>query len=183
MDWKDIGGIVGKAAPILGGLLAIPTGGASVAIGQAIAAALGTDATPDAVAHAIQNDPQAAVKLQELNNQHKQIMAKIEADERIANASQAANEAIAVDNNTTQRWLSDNTAGGLPALTRPLLVWFCVFFTAILATTDGNIGGFTIKPVYVDIFNQLTVGSVLAYMGLRTYEKYKGVHNDDGRKL
>ncbi len=78
MDWKDISGTVAKVAPALGALLAVPTGGASLAIGQAIASALGTEATPDAVANAVKNNPDAALKLQELNNQHEQAMKQLE---------------------------------------------------------------------------------------------------------
>lgn len=60
MDWKDIAGVVGKAAPILGTLVGGPAG---AAIGGMIAAALGTGATPDAVQTAIASDPEAALKL------------------------------------------------------------------------------------------------------------------------
>lgn len=62
MDWKDLAGAVGKAAPILGTLLGGPAGGA---VGGIIASALGTGASPDAVAAAVQ-DPAALVKLREL---------------------------------------------------------------------------------------------------------------------
>jgi len=68
MNWKDIGETVGKYAPMLGDLLPIP--GAGIA-GKLIGAALGCDSTPDAIHAAIQADPQAAVKL-----------AQIEADNR-----------------------------------------------------------------------------------------------------
>ena len=63
MDWKDVAGVVGKAAPILGGILGGPAG---AAVGGLVATALGTDATPDAVSTALLGDPNAAVKLKEL---------------------------------------------------------------------------------------------------------------------
>lgn len=64
MNWKDIastvGGIAGAVAPLLGGPV-----GLAVSIGSQIAGALGTDNTPEAVAAALQKDPNAALKLQE----------------------------------------------------------------------------------------------------------------------
>lgn len=62
-DWKGAAAIVGKAAPILGTLLAGATGGASVAVGALISACLGTANTPDAITAAIATDPNAALKL------------------------------------------------------------------------------------------------------------------------
>jgi hypothetical protein len=65
MDWKDIAGVVGKAAPILGTLLGGPAGGA---VGGIIASALGTGNTADDVLAAIQGNPEAAVRLRELQD-------------------------------------------------------------------------------------------------------------------
>ena len=62
MDWKDIAGAVGKAAPILGTLLGGPAG---AAVGGLIASALGTANDPADVAAAMQN-PDAAIKLREV---------------------------------------------------------------------------------------------------------------------
>ena len=69
MDWKDIAGVVGKFAPLLGTLVGGPAG---AAIGSLIASAIGTENTPSAVSQALQVSPDAAVKL-----------AQIEADERV----------------------------------------------------------------------------------------------------
>jgi len=63
MNWKDVGKLVGKAAPILGTALGGPAG---AALGTLVAGALGADDNPDAVAAAIAVDPQAALKLKEL---------------------------------------------------------------------------------------------------------------------
>ena len=69
MEWKDVSAIVGKSAPLLGGLLGGPAG---TAIGGIVASALGSEGTPDAVRQAIATDPNAAVKL-----------AQIEADQKV----------------------------------------------------------------------------------------------------
>jgi len=64
MNWRDIastvGSIAGSVAPLLGGPV-----GLAVSIGSQIAGALGTDNSPAAVAAALRNDPNAALKLQE----------------------------------------------------------------------------------------------------------------------
>jgi predicted kinase len=68
MEWKDIAGIVGKAAPILGTVLGGPAGGL---VGGMVAAALGTENTPDAVNAAIAADPASALKLAQLESDEK----------------------------------------------------------------------------------------------------------------
>lgn len=63
MDWKDVAGAVGKAAPMLGTLLGGPAGGA---VGAIIASAIGTDNSPEAVEAAIVSNPDALIKLREI---------------------------------------------------------------------------------------------------------------------
>lgn len=69
MDWRDVAGKVGAAAPILGTLLGGPAG---AAVGGLVAAALGTGNTADDVSQAMATNPDAAVKLRQ-----------IESDERV----------------------------------------------------------------------------------------------------
>lgn len=63
MEWKDLAGIVGKAAPILGTLLGGPAG---AAVGGLVASVLGTGNTPDEVSQALAINPDAAVKLKQI---------------------------------------------------------------------------------------------------------------------
>lgn len=83
MDWKDIAGVVGKAAPIIGTILGGPLGGA---VGGLVSSALGVDNTPDAVSAAITADPTALEKLKEaeLNSkvQLQQLMITQEANQQ-----------------------------------------------------------------------------------------------------
>jgi phage tail tape-measure protein len=71
MKWKDVGKLVGQAAPVLGTALGGPAGGV---LGSIIANAFGVEDNPDAVARAVQNDPQAALKLKELVLQNEQLI-------------------------------------------------------------------------------------------------------------
>lgn len=69
-EWKDVGNIVGKIAPVVGTALGGAAGGA---VGGLIADLLGTDNDADAVAKAIQADPNIAVKLKEIELQAQQL--------------------------------------------------------------------------------------------------------------
>ena len=63
MNWSDIAKTVGSAAPLLGTLLGGPAG---AAVGAMVASALGTGATPDEVSQALAVNPDAAVKLKQI---------------------------------------------------------------------------------------------------------------------
>ena len=74
-NWPDIAHEVGKFAPEVGTALAGPAG---AVVGTAVAAALGTTATPDAVLQAVKNHPDVAVKLKSLEVQLKESRLKYE---------------------------------------------------------------------------------------------------------
>ena len=78
MDWKGVGNAVIKAgAPLLGGALFGPAG---AAVGSIIAAQFGVspDATPDQVMAAITGDPDAALKLREIETTHVERLQELE---------------------------------------------------------------------------------------------------------
>lgn len=71
MDWSKVGGLLGSAAPLIGGILGTAVGGPAgsaigAKVGSMVAGALGVENTPDAVAAAIQADPQALAKVAEI---------------------------------------------------------------------------------------------------------------------
>lgn len=70
MNWSDIGGIVGRAAPIVGTLLGGPAG---AAVGALVASALNVPNDPEAVNVALASNPDAMVRVQEL-----QLTARVE---------------------------------------------------------------------------------------------------------
>ena len=94
MDWSDITGFIGQAAPLLGGILAGPAGAAA---GRLVASALGVEDKPGAVAEALKSDPQALAKVRELELQQAVDLRKL--------AIQAEQNRLAAD---TQRMLSVN---------------------------------------------------------------------------
>ena len=68
MNWKKLGAIIGKAAPLLGTALGGPAG---ATIGALVSSALGVEDTPQAVSQAVKNDPDALIRLKqfELENE------------------------------------------------------------------------------------------------------------------
>lgn len=100
MDWKEIAALVGKSAPILGTLLTGPAG-AAVAVGGMIASALGTGNTPDEVAVALTSNPDAAVKLKEIEKQ-RQVELQALAVQHAANELSADTARIQAVNSTMQ---------------------------------------------------------------------------------
>lgn len=70
MNWSDIGNIVGKAAPIVGTLLGGPAG---AAVGALVADVLGVPGDPGSVNAALAGNPDALVRIQEL-----QVNAKVQ---------------------------------------------------------------------------------------------------------
>ena len=83
MNWSDIKDTLAKVAPTLGGLIGGPAG---AGIGSMLSAALGCANTPDAVQQALAVDPQAAVKL-----------AQIEASVQIAQINAASQQVQSVN--------------------------------------------------------------------------------------
>lgn len=68
MNWKDLGQTIADSAPLLGTLLGGPPG---AAVGSLVAGAFGTKASPDELAEAIKRDPEAALKLRQIELDNK----------------------------------------------------------------------------------------------------------------
>lgn len=85
MNWSDVGKKVADFAPMLGTVLGGPAG---AGIGSILASKFGTKATPDAVAQAIKSDPDAALKLQEVeSNNEVRLQEALLADRQDARAT------------------------------------------------------------------------------------------------
>jgi len=126
VNWSTVGDIVGKAAPLIGTLLGGPSG---AAVGSMIASALGTEATPDAVATALQ-DPDALVRIRELelNNQQELTRMHLEAETaRLVEVNKTMRAEAASNDPYVRRWRP--TYGYLTAF-----AWFVQMtgFTVIL---------------------------------------------------
>ncbi|WP_330959064.1 hypothetical protein [Photobacterium sp. 53610] len=76
--WDKVKQLIGTAAPMVGTLIGGPAGGA---VGGLVASALGVDNTPDAIEHAIKNDPDAFLKLKQIEMEHAQELKRLSLEE------------------------------------------------------------------------------------------------------
>lgn len=82
MNWKDIGQQIASIAPVLGAALGGPVGGAA---GALIASVFGVaQDDPTAVSKAIKADPESAIKLLALEQEHERALLQMASDERKA---------------------------------------------------------------------------------------------------
>jgi hypothetical protein len=86
MNWSEISSAVGKDAPLLGTVLAGRAGGA---VGPLVAAALGTEATPEAVS-AVLASPEAAVRLRRIETAHRAKLQEIQLEQTRAELADVA---------------------------------------------------------------------------------------------
>lgn len=85
MDWSDVGKFIGSAAPLVGTILGGPPG---AALGQMISATLGTDNTPDAVMKELKTNPDAVVKIKQMQLDHKESLEKMHLEAETARLTQ-----------------------------------------------------------------------------------------------
>lgn len=79
--------------------------------------------------------------------------------------------ALQMEGQITERWRSDN-AHWVTRLVRPLIVLWSFALLTIIVLFDGNVGDFTIKSAYIPMIEGIVTASVLAYMGVRSLDKY-----------
>lgn len=126
MDWQDVAGVVGKAAPILGSLLGGPAGGA---VGALVSSALGTPAGDAQAVAAALADPAAAVKLREIETAHaERLQALAVQAEQQRLAADTAAFATAAQDRASARAMQAETRDLTPRLLAGAVVlgWLCV---------------------------------------------------------
>ena len=92
---------------------------------------------------------------------------KIKFKEVLAKAESNAQEQV------TRRWEADAKAGWLPANIRPLTLAFLTMIFVIISFFDGNVGGFSMNPIYAPIYTNLLMVIYGSYFAGRTIEKIK----------
>lgn len=119
MDWKELGKkIVGVGAPLLGGAVGGPGG---AALGGILSEALGVSTdNPDDIARAIDADPEAATKLQQIQSEERIRLREI-ASERALSETEAETERQRMINETMRS--EYRTEGIYKSGWRPFVGW------------------------------------------------------------
>ncbi|MDX8408919.1 MAG: 3TM-type holin [Mariprofundales bacterium] len=134
MNWSDIKDVVGKAAPVLGSLLGGPAG---AAVGGLLAQTLGVDATPDKVAEAVRQNPEAALKLKQLELAQQQELTRmmLQHDQaQLTQVNQTARAELAQEDGYVKRWRP--TLGYAVTLTW-VVTWFAVVYAIIFKPIEA----------------------------------------------
>ena len=92
---------------------------------------------------------------------------KVKLKEILKQAESSAQEQV------TRRWEADAKAGWLPANIRPMTLIFLTFVFVVISVFDGNLGGFSISPAYLPIYQTLLICCYSAYFAGRSIEKIK----------
>ena len=101
--WDNIKEILGSSAPVIGTLLGGPAGGA---VGGLISKVLGVDNTPEAIELALMNNPDALVKIKELETSKELAILQAELENKRIDISSAIDNRK-LDNEKDQMFLSD----------------------------------------------------------------------------
>lgn len=160
MNWSDVGNLVGRAAPMVGTLLGGPAG---AAVGALVASALNVQADPESVNAALSGNPDALVKIQELQVNSKvqleQLTVTAENNRLQAEGAQFAAEAADRD---SARQLAAKQPNDLirPAITIILLVGalsilVCIFTGVGLEALQNPVAASTISLLIGLWFSEL----------------------------
>jgi len=163
IDWKEVGAYVAKAAPMLGTVIGGPAGGAVGGAVSLLASAFGiTDPeqakSPAAVLEAVKADPQAVLKLQELENTHRLELGKL--------ALQSDSDYLYDRQDARRRQIESEKITGKKDINLYVLAWvvvagFFILCGLLMAVTLPN----STSPVVFTLFGSLGTGfgTVLAY--------------------
>lgn len=150
MDWKDLGGLIGSAAPVLGGLIGGPAG---ATIGTIVSSALGVSNTPDAVSIALNTNPDAAVKLKQIEMEQ---------------ATRLRELAVTAENNRlvaeTAAVVSVNQTMQVEAKSDHWATWFWRPFIGLSVGLCVIIESLTICSAYVGVIFFKVNAEVLSYL-------------------
>ena len=101
--WDNIKELIGTSAPVIGTLLGGPAGGA---VGGLISKALGVENTPEAIELALTNNPDALVKIKELETSKELAILQAELERKRIDVDSVINNRK-LDNEKDQMFLAD----------------------------------------------------------------------------
>lgn len=158
MNWSDLKGIIGTAAPILGTLVGGPAG---AVVGKLIASGLGLngDATPGEVNNLLQSNPDAFVKLQQIEADNKVQLQQLQVT--------AANNQLLADNAQYAAEAADRDSARKLAAQQPT-DYTRQILTYLLTGLVGMVVWYIFSGRAIDLLKDsvtsLTIGTVLGYL-------------------
>jgi hypothetical protein len=173
--WSKLGGWVADKAPLLGGALGGPGG---AALGGLIAATFGGDPNdPEQLLAHVQADPQAAVKLREIELKHKERFEELAVQRALGLAAEdtkrieAVNETMRAESQS-ERWpqYSWRPACGFALAIGFLLLIAIVGWVAVVAVAENRPALFAAIPELVGAFLGL-FGSMAAVVGVTAWHR------------
>ena len=75
--------------------------------------------------------------------------------------------------NVTERWLSDNKGSWLSQYVRPIVLLFLVISTILIIFIDAGVINFEVKDTWIDLLQLTLITVISAYFGGRSFEKIK----------
>ena len=136
MDLKEFGSKVASLAPMLGGAFLGPAGAAGGALLKIVAGAFGLkdDAKPDEIFQAIQQDPEALVKLKALELEHDALIARLNQERALAEMrTELENVKSAREREQKITELTGKKENSLYVLAWLVVIGFFVSFAVVIA--------------------------------------------------
>jgi hypothetical protein len=152
-SWKDVGGFLANSAPLIGAALPIPGG---AAIGGLIAAALGTGNDPDQVMAHLQANPDAIVKVKQIEADHERDLRSIAMQ---GEANRLAAETARIQADSADRASARAREVAVHDWTPSVLAWL------VIGSNVALIGGIALGYVHpTDTMVAGLVGTSLGYL-------------------
>tara|TARA_R110002096_G_scaffold427197_1_gene637733 strand:+ start:75 stop:602 length:528 start_codon:yes stop_codon:yes gene_type:complete len=155
MNWDNVKSLIGNSAPIIGGLLGGPAG---AGIGTLISSVLGVEDNPNAVINELKANPEAMLKLQQMQTTHKEKLEEFRLSEIEMNLKDVAS--------ARDRQIKSETATGQKDWNLYALAWLIVggYFGLIFFLLSGTVPEDKTGVIYM-LFGTLATafGGVIQY--------------------
>lgn len=167
--WKKVGESIADFAPALGAAVGGPLGGG---LGSIIAAAFGTEDSPEAVLEAIKTDPNAAVKLQQIQSDERIRIQEINAQQHVDTLTQV-NQTMRAES-VSEHWAqwSWRPFWGFISGTAFFVVCVFVCFLSYEAIINGKTEAMNMVPQLIGNFT-LLFGVPGAILGVASWHRGK----------
>ncbi len=176
MNWDSVKSLIGSSAPIIGGLLGGPAG---AGIGTLISSVLGVEDNPNAVINELKANPEAMLKLQQMQTTHKEKLEQFRLAEIEMNLKDVAS--------ARERQTKSESATGKKDWNLYLLAWTIIagYFLLIGFLVMGTVPDDKTGVIYM-LFGTLATafGGVIQYFfgsSAGSKQKTDVIHNLKGR--